>query len=466
MVKSSRNKIPRWVQIGEIMGKVRCIICDSLGEWENVDQFRFKPKNMCMCKKCGFITYPDGYKDSDKIKDHYRNEYRQAPTVQNVFSSERKLHYHINFLEDLFNKWKKEAVNPTVLEVGSAMGLFLNWIKTQFPKSDINGTELTKSFVRAAFWVYSLRLDEEADFNKKYDLIISYKVAEHIPNVDVELEKYANSLTENGFLYISVPTWFHKLYNFGMSGFSLEYYYDPNHINVWSRKQFETLLDKAGLEIVKENHTYYDDTYLCKKNEDHKKKDRYLESPGKRKEELAKVYEAGKAYEEQNFAKAIELWPNFPSAHIANYEMNRGKVHKEGWDVIVEKHIKPLMTVAPNDFHALSFVADLQMRYDHFDDAIKTFEKALISRPMEGNALLGISHCLRNKALKAKNLADKINLYREAMGVCGLIEKNSMQSRYEAITWILQDAAEIPTPFEAEGKDLYKEVKQPNENNQ
>ena len=441
------------------MEKVKCIICDTVGEWENVDQFRFKPKNMCMCKKCGFVTYPDGYKDLDKIKDHYRHEYRgNAATVNNIFSSERKIHYHIYFLEDVFKKWKEDKKNPKVLEIGSAIGMFLNWIKTQFPNGEIAGTELTRSFVRAAFWVYQLELKEDADFTKKHDLIISYKVAEHIPGVDVDLEKYANALTEDGLLYISVPTWFGKLYNFGMSGFSLEYYFDPNHINVWSRKQFETLLDKAGLEIIKENHNMYDDTYLCKKNDKLKDKPRFIDDPVKRKEDLKKVYEAGKAYESQEFSKAISIWPNFPSAHIANYEMNRSKIHKEGWDFILKNNIEPLLNVCPDDFHALVFVADLQMRYDFWDDAIFTFEKALKIRPMEANALLGISHCLRNKALKAKDLVDKINMYKESMGICGLIEKNSLQNRYDAITWILQDAAEIPTPFEEDGKHLFKEV--------
>ena len=127
---------------------MRCIICDATDKWTNVDEFRHAKKGMCICEGCGFVSYPELYKTESEIKEHYRNDsYRQAPGAANLFSGQRKIHYHEAFLRDTFDKWvdgKKKDLS--ICEVGSAYGLVLAYFRGIFPDAKITGTELTLSF--------------------------------------------------------------------------------------------------------------------------------------------------------------------------------------------------------------------------------------------------------------------------------------------------------------------------------
>ena len=238
----------------EVKNDMRCINCNA-NEWENVDFARLKPSGMCMCKSCGMVSYPSKWQSYGEIKNHYRKAYRNPPTSQNLFTGQRKLSFHNVFLQDVFKKWSENNLGrPNVFEVGAAYGLVLNWLRGMYPGGSFGGTEWTTSYKRNAKHEFKLDLVDDFDTSKKHDLIISYKVAEHQLDVDQELAKYAEHLTDNGYLYISVPTWFDSANNFGLSGFDIEYYYDVNHINVWTREIFEGILQRAGFEIIKKDY--------------------------------------------------------------------------------------------------------------------------------------------------------------------------------------------------------------------
>ena len=132
---------------------MQCPICRSAdSKWKNVDTFRAKPEGMAMCEHCGFISYPERYKSKAEIFEYYKKEYRAAPTINNIYTGERKIQYHGHFLGDLFNEWKKQKRKDiVVVDIGSAFGMFLNWVKHQLPNAEVLGVELTTSFVRNAW---------------------------------------------------------------------------------------------------------------------------------------------------------------------------------------------------------------------------------------------------------------------------------------------------------------------------
>lgn len=427
-----------------------CTICGTRDKWKNVDEFRLNKAGMCLCGTCGFITYPARCVKTDEMNEHYRgHDYREAPTVSNLFAGERKLHYHGVFLKELFEEWREKGIaNPKVLEIGAALGMVLTWVRSQFPKAVLTGTELTLSFRRNAWWMYKVLLDEKADFTEKRDLIISYKVAEHIPFVDVELRKYAETLTENGRLYVSVPTWFNELNNPGLHGFDLGFYYDPNHVNVWSQNLFEQLLKKCGLEVVKENHTYYGDTYLCKRNDALMKEPLSFDDVPTRLDELARVFQAGKLSIEGKWAEAVKVWPNFPEANQNVYEMVRSKVHQMGFEGIERDYIKTALKNCPNSAAVSNFAADIYMRYERFQEALDILQHTIELRPNDPPALIASGHCLRQLSVRQENPEDAEKLLHEARRLMGHLEKISKQCAHEAITWVMQDNARLPLPNE------------------
>lgn len=428
-----------------------CPICrDTNATWQNVDAFRHKEEGMSLCGKCGFISYPSKYKSKAEIINYYKAEYRQPPNIGNIYTGERKIQFHAHFLNELIETWRKENKALVVTDVGSAFGLFLNWFKFQLPKSEVTGVELTTSYVRNAWHLFQIKSLETFDTSKTYDLIASYKSLEHILDPDIELQSYIDCLKDDGFLYISVPLWFDSLRNFGNSGFDLEYYYSPNHINTWTRKHFEGLLKACGGEVVKENHTYYDSTYLVKRNAALKTADRSaaFEDPEKIKDHLRRIFAASDAFQIGQYDKAIEAWPNFPIAWNSHYEHNRKQYHEQGFEKIYTDFCQKALAACNEDADIHFLIADICARYDKYEESIKHLNVTNKLRPNQPHVFSLLSNAFRSLGKAAKEPADKIKFFEQSRQCAKIMGEVASQCKGEAMTWMMYDNANIPTPFE------------------
>lgn len=437
---------------------MRCLVCDK-SDWENVDQFRIKKEGMSLCKACGFVSYPEKYKKKEEVLEFYRKQYRAAPTVENLYQGQRKLGYHEAFLsEPILDKWRKEGKkDPVIFEVGAAYGLVLAWFKNMrdqnglfFPDANLNGSELTVSYRRNAWHEFGINLEEDFDESKNYDLIVSYKVAEHLLDADLELMRYRKCLKPDGKLYISVPTWFNRLHNFGVGGFSLEYYFDPAHVNVWSRPHFEAVLKKAGFKIIKENHSYYDNTYLCEADLERNETSISVQLPTATqvKEWLTRIKVADELCQKKLFGEAIEQWPNFPLARRAYYEYQRKEWHAKGVEEIINQVAKPWIAIDPDSYDAFIFSADILMRYDKYQEALEYLKNALIRRPKCETTLGAISNCYRMLSKKSNDAHEKIEFLKQSRDIMQFMKANCLNAFANATTWIYNDNASIPMPGE------------------
>lgn len=426
---------------------MRCIICDN-NDWENVDQFRFKSHGMSICKSCGFVSYPSLWKSEEEIKAYYRKDYRSCPTSGNLFTGQRKIYFHNAFLSDLFDKWKNENRGEIeVCEIGAAYGLALSWIKDIYPKSNVSGTELTLSYRRVAYHQFGIELKEDFDDTKKYDLIMSYKVAEHQLDVDKMLTKYRSCLKENGLMYISVPTWFDQMNCFGVNNFDLEYYYDKNHVNVWTRKLFESLLKKVGFEIIKEDHFIYDSTYLVKACNPKILDNNDFECPKNIKSKMELIKLANMAYLDSRYNDAISLYPNYPQAHISNYEINRQQSYKLGWEYTKENYIEKMRKDCGEcgDFFILA--TDICMRFEKYEEAIKFAESGLKIKPNNPGLLLMLINIMREISNRSED-NKKLHYINQARQIARYLKDVSLQNTKEAIDLIYLFESNIPIPSE------------------
>lgn len=434
---------------------MRCIICDG-NNWENVDQFRLKKGGMAICTTCGFVSYPDKYKSEDEIKAYYRTNYRQPPNANNLYTGQKKLSYHEAFLGDVFKEWKDKGKKaPIVADIGAAYGIYLFWVKQfGYKGSEVHGTEWALSYRRNAYHEFGIELSEDFDETKKYDLISSYKVAEHQLDADKYLIKYKECLTEDGYLYVSVPTWFEYLYNFGTNSMDLEYYYHPDHINVWTRKLFEVLLKKCGLEIVKHNGTFYDDTYLCKRNDalmaENIDSARKVEKPEEIKLIMEKLKMAWMASHEGDYQKCVTIWPASPLSYRGLYEKNRAQAHRQGFDFIKKTYLDPAMEACPRIADTLLFCAEVHMRYNKFLEALALLDKAMTMKPRSSMIINMKAQCFRQMASKATNEKDRIDLLLNARNEARLILQANDQGRDEARNWVYADNSNIPMPSEVD----------------
>jgi SAM-dependent methyltransferase len=448
---------------------MRCIHCGKSDKWENVDRYRHKPEGMSICE-CGFISYPQKYKTKEEILAYYRKDYRQAPSVNNLFTGNRKNHYHAAFLMPVVQQWQKEKKkDPVIVDVGAAMGVYLNLWKSfrgdkdnkiLFPEADLNGVELTTSFRRVAFHEFGFTFREEIDKSKQYDLITSYKVAEHQLDADKELESYHDLLKDDGWLYIGVPTWFDKMHNFGIGGWSIEYYYHPDHINTWSRVLFEKILIKAGFRIVHENHKMYDSVYLCQKipkdqiDVMHDELDRRCKNIPTKYDIMAnleKIQKADKLLATRKHQEAIEIWPNCPTAWKNLYEFNKKVFHDNGWEWIKSEYMDKFLAADGRMIESLMMCADICMRYNKLNDALDLLTEALRVRPMGENILTVMSHCYNECAKVSKNEQERLNFIGEALKLARANKQQNAESFNNSVNWIYQFQSQIPIPGEENG---------------
>jgi SAM-dependent methyltransferase len=418
-----------------------CCICEN-DNWENVDELaRFKPEGMSICTTCGFISYPQKYKTEEEIKQYYRKDYRNNPSAGNLYSGQRKLHYHNDFLKDVFVEFNSESYKNSelnVFEVGAAFGMALKNIKNQVPHANIYGSELTRSFRRNAFQEFGIDLVEDFDQSKQYDLIMSYKVAEHQLDIHLRMKEYYDCLKENGYLYISIPAWFDSLENFGAQGFDLNYYYDTNHINVWTKKHFEGLLEKSNFEIIKQDHICYGSTYLCKKRplNEALSIDEYFENPEVIKEKLKTIKQVYVLSQESRYEEALKLWPNYPIAHANRFELIRKDAFKKGWDFLKTEVIDFAISSCPRSPDVFLLGADIALRSKKFKECIEFVNQYLEIRTNAPHGYILLINCLREMALSSKSEKEKQHYFTQARDASRTLGATSLQHQKESLDFI------------------------------
>lgn len=94
---------------------------------------------------------------------------------------------------------------------------------------------------------------QEEVFQKKYDLITSIEVFEHLENPLVVLNKFYEILNEHGI--VSIMTLFHPKNK--QAFFEWFYIRDPSHITFYTTKTFENMAKATGFKIIDTNDYRY-----------------------------------------------------------------------------------------------------------------------------------------------------------------------------------------------------------------
>jgi len=286
--------------------------------WYNLDlKEKNEPIGFEICLECGFVTY--NYMEIEKLKQHYDRE-RPVMNANNIVTCNRKNEYHSKFLKEFFENVK---FKNNILDVGCAQGAFLNFMqhkiaeKTGLCVSKIGtyGTEWSKGFRNFAKYEYCLENITTEIIEHQYTFISYYHVLEHIQYPEFELKKIRKLLSDDGYLYVSVPIWFEKLDEPSMSDCrDFENLFHLNHINVFSKTSFKNLLKKCGFEIIKENNIYYGYTVLCKKCEISNNIEK--ENPEEIEKKLNNYRDAIELFNQKKYLDAINLVPTYTDAYL------------------------------------------------------------------------------------------------------------------------------------------------------
>lgn len=177
------------------------------------------------CKSCEFIfKNQKDYVDSDKELSQYKNH-------NNTMESPGYVEMFEKFMDATFEPYIDNIT--TVLEFGSGPGPVLSELLRQ------RGLDVD---------IYDKYFSPQKIYeNKKYDLITSTEVIEHIEKPLEVFEVFSKHIKKDG--YLALMTQFHK--NEEEDFKKWWYKNDPTHICFFRPRTFETLANMSGFEIVK-----------------------------------------------------------------------------------------------------------------------------------------------------------------------------------------------------------------------
>ena len=169
----------------------------------------------------------------------------------------RKLTY--KHMLDTCGKYISNHDDISILEVGTGSGFFVSFLEKAFPKVNIFGLEYDQRLVALT----KLKVDKVSivqgnaecfDFDRKFDLIISLQVIEHLYNPEQMLDSVSKNLTTNGVFIFTTP-------NLGcLSERILKekwHGYREDHVSLKTRNEWDKLLTSMGYNKIYSGSTFF-----------------------------------------------------------------------------------------------------------------------------------------------------------------------------------------------------------------
>lgn len=313
---------------------MKCAICDS-NDWH--DTGLHSKAKMLLCKPCGYCAHLKEPEEEEKIRQYYRTSYRKDKIVgvKNIVTTNNKKTYVNLFLQDFL----KDKKGLTIGDVGAATGYLLHNFKLM--GHNVAGSTWETMYRRFSEHYYGVPLAEELETKHRYDLIIMYHTLEHMIEPDKKLFHYRSLLKDDGHMLVSCPPWFGIVEQWeGLPWQDFEYFFHPDHIDIFSKESMRNLFNKVGLEVVKEDHLAYGQTYLLRKCA---AKPIVPESWEAKFAWLKRVKQADELFRQKKKKEALDVVYEFPDVHINLLMDDWGKdreKQEDYWSEVLSKHPK------------------------------------------------------------------------------------------------------------------------------
>lgn len=242
---------------------MKCVICGNDKLDVLTEQLRYGNGTVYYCKECNHgmleprFTNALDYYDKEyrrKFKDQLTNLEEETP--EEIYQTRCNYQYErINIIQDYFDKEK------SFLEIGCSAGQFLNQVKNKFGK--LKGIELSKKCAeyvqnKWGISVYSEEISEIDWKGEMFDYIGFFQVLEHIENPKLFLNNIHRRLSNEGKVFIEIPTLDDSLRKLWKIPAYEKFYYHEAHLNYFTEKSVRILLEECGYKV---NHIYYIQDY-------------------------------------------------------------------------------------------------------------------------------------------------------------------------------------------------------------
>ncbi len=223
--------------------------------------------NCFLCNSSEYKTRPGTVRDNKELKILECCEcglvfLSQDSHIDNSFYEESNMHKDFDFL-----KWRKQTLeddnrrfkftknfitNKKILDFGSGNGGFLKQAKEIC--KDVMGLEI-ESAITKYYEKENINLSNNLEtLNKKFDVITSFHVIEHIKEPISILKKLSTLLNENGKIIIEVPNANDALLTIYENEAFSNFTYWSCHLYLYTHHTLNILAKKAGLKVEFTKH--------------------------------------------------------------------------------------------------------------------------------------------------------------------------------------------------------------------
>lgn len=224
---------------------VACNLCGGAGKSVIARRDRWlNPLTNVICTHCGLIRVdpmPTNAELERYYTDHYRLHYQSTlePTPKTISRGRKSAVERFDILQ--------EYVKPgaRVLDIGAGGGEFLAEAKARGYEAE--GIEPSTGFARYAERSYGVKVHVaplmKIDFGaRKFDLIHSFHVFEHLRDPMASMQRVHSLLAPGGIFFIAVPNMAEKRTPTGMFHFA--------HVHGFAFETLHMMAAKAGFELI------------------------------------------------------------------------------------------------------------------------------------------------------------------------------------------------------------------------
>lgn len=201
----------------------------------------------------------------NKAEDLYNDDYADNFLKTEEYSGTHAIDFFEKIIIKSYNRLKKNASKPALLDIGSGIGIMLDTAKKIGYQA--TGVELSQKLADVAHKkgheVIVTNINE-SPLDRKFDTISMMDIIEHLEDPKQILESLKPLLNANGELIVYTPNHdslivkiAHMFYSMGIKS-PIENIYACTHTCFFTSKTLKDVLLKSGYTITDVNHFNYD----------------------------------------------------------------------------------------------------------------------------------------------------------------------------------------------------------------
>ncbi len=222
-----------------------CPVCNSREVYDYVEAFKF---NVSICKSCKLL-FCNPYPNDEQLYKYYNSEMK---SFENEFFRE-SFDNRVELFKPRVELIKKYKKNGKLLDIGSAIGIFIEALNQSNVNFDITCCDMSKeacSELTNKYPKYEVINDNFLNINSenKYDIISMWDTLEHIVDQNLLLKKIYDLLEDDGIFIFSTPNT--NSFEWEIAKEKHVQILPPGHVNLMNENNIKILLNNNAMKFV------------------------------------------------------------------------------------------------------------------------------------------------------------------------------------------------------------------------